>query len=198
MSSFASAKGPSITVRFPPEYLMRQPFELGCSPEASSSTPAFKSSSWYLVIAAMSFSSGMMPASVSLLALTIIMNRIVAPPCGFGFGARLPDGLDRLNQALLMRRTRRSQIDTSNDFFAFEEHRDHRKQTIDAVHRNVCGSRLAGRKLTAQRDECAQPVVAQEKASPDQHADIDREKDVAVEWVADAQVGSGCAAKIAC
>src|SRR2546428_4413443 len=82
MSSFASVKGPSITVRFPPEYLMRQPFELGWSPETSSSTPAFTSSSWYVVIAAMSFSSGMTPASVSLLPLTIIMNRIVLPPCG--------------------------------------------------------------------------------------------------------------------
>jgi hypothetical protein len=30
----------------------------------------------YLVIAAISFSSGMTPASLSLLALTIIMNRI--------------------------------------------------------------------------------------------------------------------------
>jgi hypothetical protein len=45
MSSLASVKGPSITLRFSPEYLMRQPFELGWSPEASSSTPAFCSSS---------------------------------------------------------------------------------------------------------------------------------------------------------
>ena len=36
---------------------MRQPF--GCSPDASSGAPAFASSSWYVAIAAMSFSSGM-------------------------------------------------------------------------------------------------------------------------------------------
>src|SRR5215217_7723530 len=34
------AKGPSTMVRFPPAYLTRQPFALGWSPEASSSTPA--------------------------------------------------------------------------------------------------------------------------------------------------------------
>src|SRR5262249_4572831 len=55
---------------------MRAPFELGCRPERSSSTPAFASSSLYLPISPMSVSSGMTPASESLLALTIIRNRI--------------------------------------------------------------------------------------------------------------------------
>src|SRR5574342_129412 len=47
MISFVSAKGPSTNVRFAPECLMRHPFEVGWSPEASSSSPAFASSSWY-------------------------------------------------------------------------------------------------------------------------------------------------------
>src|SRR5438876_480764 len=90
MSSFASAKGPSITVRFAPEYLTRQPFELGFKPEASSSTPAFCSSSWYFCISIMSFSEGIAPASESFVALTIIMNLMLfsnasgpAPPLPF-------------------------------------------------------------------------------------------------------------------
>src|SRR5262249_54990241 len=92
MSSFASVNGPSTTVRFPPVYLTRQPFEDGCSPDASSSNPAFASSSWYVVIAAniFSFSGGNLPASESLVALTTIMNRIVASPAGLGLGAGLP------------------------------------------------------------------------------------------------------------
>src|SRR5256885_19200 len=77
MSSFASAKGPSIPVRFAPEYLTRQPFELGFNPEASSSTPAFCSSSWYFCISDISFSEGITPASESFVALTIIMNRML-------------------------------------------------------------------------------------------------------------------------
>src|SRR5258707_3748417 len=77
MSSFDSAKGPSITVRFVPEYLTRQPFELAFRPEASSRTPAFCSSSWYFCISEMSFSEGITPASESFVALTIIMNRMV-------------------------------------------------------------------------------------------------------------------------
>src|SRR6266480_1908714 len=77
MSSFASAKGPSMTVRFAPEYLTRQPFELGFKPEASSSTPAFCSSSWYFCISDIRFSEGITPASESFVALTIIMNRML-------------------------------------------------------------------------------------------------------------------------
>jgi len=45
VGEFFSVKGPSITVHLPPEYLTRQPFELGCRPLASSSTPAFTSCS---------------------------------------------------------------------------------------------------------------------------------------------------------
>src|SRR6266446_216889 len=113
MSSFASAKGPSITVRFAPEYLTRQPFELGFKPEASSSTPAFCSSSWYFCISDISFSAGITPASESLLALTMIMNRIVF---SVGLGARPPDGFrSDENLALSARRTRLREIDRLNE-----------------------------------------------------------------------------------
>src|SRR5438046_9491860 len=72
---------------------MRQPFELGCSPEASSRTPALCSSSWYLAISAKAGSQtgpiGMSSASESFVAFTMIMNRMVLSPllCP---GARLP------------------------------------------------------------------------------------------------------------
>src|SRR5439155_1406214 len=72
------------TVRLAPEYLMRQPFELGCSPEASSRTPALCSSSWYLAISAKRGSQagpiGMTSASESFVAFTMIMNRMVLSP----------------------------------------------------------------------------------------------------------------------
>jgi len=63
-----------------PENLIRAPLELGWSPERSSNTPAFISSSLYLPIAESSSSLGILPASESLLALTIIMNRMDVAP----------------------------------------------------------------------------------------------------------------------
>src|SRR5436190_5679258 len=69
--------------RSPGSVQNREPFELGCNPDRSSRTPAFISSSLYLVIAAMSSFEGMTPASDSLLAFTIIMNRIVLSPSEF-------------------------------------------------------------------------------------------------------------------
>src|SRR5437016_5473831 len=82
MSSFASVKGPSTRVRLCPEYWMRQPFALAWSPEASSSTPAFCSSSWYFAISARLVSRGITPASESFVAFTMIMNRMVPPSLG--------------------------------------------------------------------------------------------------------------------
>src|SRR5215470_1649627 len=76
MSSFDSVKGPSMTLRFEPRYLIRQPFEVGCKPVASRRTPAFASSSWYAAIASNISHLGMAPASVSFVALTMIMNRM--------------------------------------------------------------------------------------------------------------------------
>src|SRR2546426_3305673 len=63
---------------------MRQPFELGWSPEASSRTPARCSSSWYLAISAKTGSQvgpiGITSASESLVAFTMIMNRMLLSP----------------------------------------------------------------------------------------------------------------------
>src|SRR2546427_9752834 len=63
---------------------MRQPFELGWSPEASSRTPARCSSSWYLAISAKSGSQagpiGMTSASEPFVVFTMIMNRIALSP----------------------------------------------------------------------------------------------------------------------
>src|SRR5438309_8114578 len=113
MSSFASVKGPSTTARFAPEYLTRQPFELGFRPEASSRTPAFCSSSWYFCIWAMSFSGGITPASESFVALTIIMNRMLFSN---QLGAGPPDGSGRKESlALTLRRTRLCEIDRLNE-----------------------------------------------------------------------------------
>src|SRR5258706_9968143 len=103
-SSLVSAKGPSMTVRLAPENRTRAPFELGCSPSPASITPAFTSSSLNFPIAARSFSSGITPASESLLALTMIMNRIVF---SVGLGAGPPDGSGQIRSlALSTRRTR--------------------------------------------------------------------------------------------
>src|SRR5581483_6784900 len=81
ISSLVSANGPSITVRLFPENLTRAPFELGCRPSPASITPALTSSSLNLAISASSFSSGILPASLSLLALIKIMNRMVFSSC---------------------------------------------------------------------------------------------------------------------
>src|SRR5882724_8800504 len=78
---------------------MRQPFALACSPEASSSTPAFCSSSWYLAISANICSCGITPASVSLVAFTMIMNRMVLFPL---FGLLSPLGRLRAQPLLLL------------------------------------------------------------------------------------------------
>src|SRR4029077_20384661 len=79
----------------------------------ASITPAFTSSSLNFPIAASSFSSGITPASESLLALTMIMNRIVF---SVGLGAGPPDGSGRIRSlALSARRTRPGEIDSLNE-----------------------------------------------------------------------------------
>jgi hypothetical protein len=59
---------------------MRQPFRVGFSPLASSSTPALAICSLQSAIAVSISSDGMTPASESLVALTRIMNRIAVSP----------------------------------------------------------------------------------------------------------------------
>src|ERR1700686_565428 len=71
------ARGPSTTVRFVPENLTFAPLELGCSPSAASRIPALAISSLNFPIAASSSLLGRAPASESLFAFTIAMNRIL-------------------------------------------------------------------------------------------------------------------------
>src|SRR6185369_6957818 len=75
-SCCVSAKGPFTTVRSLPENFTRAPFADGCRPSPASMTPAFTSSSLYRVISVSSVSLGITPASLSLVALTMTMNRM--------------------------------------------------------------------------------------------------------------------------
>src|SRR5437870_2154842 len=113
MSSFVSVKGPSIMVRLPPENLMRVPLELGWRPAASRRTPAFISSSLYLPMADRSSSLGILPASESLLAFTIIMNRMVLSPCGSDSELALGRFQPRARPRPIWQRTKGCQIDTT-------------------------------------------------------------------------------------
>src|SRR5437870_2114812 len=105
INSLVSAKGPSITVAFPPEKRTRAPFELACRPSAASITPALTNSSLYFPISSSSAWVGMMPASDSLFAFITIMTRIPSSsllPSPAGDGAddqeRLRAGRHRLRQ----------------------------------------------------------------------------------------------------
>ncbi len=50
-------------------------------------------------------------------------------------------------------------------------------------------------RLISQRNECVQPVFAQKDPTPHQRTDIDWEEEVGEDWIADAQMGSDCAAQ---
>src|SRR3984885_2032538 len=77
MSSLASVKGPSTTVRDLPVNLTRAPLELGWRPSQASRTPAFVSSSRYLPISSRPCGSGRAPSfSVSGVALAMTINSI--------------------------------------------------------------------------------------------------------------------------
>src|SRR5712664_211395 len=75
--SLVTANGPRLTLGAFPAYLIRAPFDVGCRPSPASMTPAFTISSLNLPIAVSISVLGITPASVSLLAFTITMNRIV-------------------------------------------------------------------------------------------------------------------------
>src|SRR5204862_503909 len=83
MSSLVSEKGPSVTIFLPSAKRTRLAFELGWSPSPANNTPAFTNSSLYFPISVRSCSLGITPASLSLVALTKIMNRIVITPSGW-------------------------------------------------------------------------------------------------------------------
>src|SRR5258707_6408655 len=65
--------------------VMRLPLEVGWRPSAARRTPAFTSSSLNLPMLVRSSVLGRMPASESLLALTITMQRIGVSPFLFGW-----------------------------------------------------------------------------------------------------------------
>jgi hypothetical protein len=67
-----------MTVRSPPSKRTRVPLDVGCRPSPASMTPAFTSSSLYLVIAPKISVLGISPASDSGLPGTRTMNRITA------------------------------------------------------------------------------------------------------------------------
>src|SRR5882672_9029561 len=113
-SSLVSAKGPSITVRFPFSNFTRAPFELAWSPSPASITPAFTRSSLNFPISASIFSLGRTPASESLLAFTITMNRIVVSPW---LAAGLPDDLRPVNPRFYCGDERRSARSTRARMF---------------------------------------------------------------------------------
>src|SRR5690349_18825229 len=76
---------------------MRTPFELGCRPSPASITPALTSSSLYLPIASSRPVDGILPASLSADAFTMIMNRMaVSLLRGFGAGRRRFRRFDRV------------------------------------------------------------------------------------------------------
>src|SRR3954467_9029306 len=77
MRSGVTANGPSLTLCALSVYLIRAPFEVGCRPSPASRTPALTNSSLNLPIAVSNSVLGITPASLSLLAFTITINRIV-------------------------------------------------------------------------------------------------------------------------
>src|SRR5229473_2193824 len=99
ITSLASANGPSVTTRLPPDTRMRVPLELGWSPSAPSSTPA-------LAMSALNFLMGMTISGLGTAhfsractgAGSNIMNRIVVSPFGPGVAElRIPDNFDRVD-----------------------------------------------------------------------------------------------------
>src|SRR5882757_1126756 len=79
-----SGNGPCTTLRLSPEKRMRAPLLLACNPAPSTMTPALTNSSLNFAIAPSISSDGILPASESLLALTITMKRIVPLLCARG------------------------------------------------------------------------------------------------------------------
>src|SRR4051812_26873181 len=79
-SSRVSVKGPSMTVRLGPSKATRLPFAEGCRPSPANMMPALTSSSLYLPMASRSSVEGMVPASLSLVAFTRTITRIVLSP----------------------------------------------------------------------------------------------------------------------
>src|SRR5215211_8806458 len=69
-----------MTVRWGPSKATRAPLADGCNPSPANMMPALTSSSLYVPIASRSSVEGMTPASLSSVALTITITRIVRSP----------------------------------------------------------------------------------------------------------------------
>src|SRR6266478_1805884 len=85
------------------------------------------------------------------------------------------------------------------EFLKMEVQKFAASSALSSNHRNgvifcIWSSSLAA----TQRNELPQPAVARVKPSPDQHAHINREQDVAEQRQANAQLAGDCAAQIAC
>src|SRR5580704_13965283 len=90
-------------MRFPSDFEMRAPFELGWSPSRASSTPAFVRASLYRIILSIICLSGSLPASAFSPGCISIINRIVVSPMKCEAGRTderaprtLPNVVDRL------------------------------------------------------------------------------------------------------
>ena len=70
-------KGPSVTSRSAPSKATPLPCDVGLSPSAESIIPAFTSFSFYLPMASSTSVEGMVPASLSAVALTRTTTRII-------------------------------------------------------------------------------------------------------------------------
>src|SRR6266852_5005494 len=90
MTSFASAKGPSVILGFPPKNETRAPFAGGCRPSNDSSTPAFVRDSLYLLIAATASALGIQFSSF-MFGIMNIMNRMSCFLGGRGGGRLCPE-----------------------------------------------------------------------------------------------------------
>src|SRR5579884_2361243 len=77
MSSFVSAKGPSVTVVLPPANVMRAPLADACRPSPASMTPSFTSCSLKLPISVNCSAVGSTPDSISSVDRTRTANRMV-------------------------------------------------------------------------------------------------------------------------
>ncbi|MNT32969.1 hypothetical protein D3C72_1688770 [compost metagenome] len=79
-SSLVSVKGPSMTRRLAPSKATRLPLDEGCRPSPASMMPALTSSSLNLPMASSNSVEGMLPASLSSVAFTITITRMVSSP----------------------------------------------------------------------------------------------------------------------
>src|SRR5258708_26003635 len=106
--SLVTANGPWLTLGCFPEYLIRDPFDVGCRPSPASMTAAFTISSLNLPIAVSISVLGITPASLLLSAFTITMNRIVTLRFSIQKAGCEPALIHKTNPVLRHRHVRRN------------------------------------------------------------------------------------------